>query len=185
MNALNHGLPPGSEPVDPALYCEVVFPHFGDEKFSMPVVIAIKLHRRTPPSHFLSITIEDVASDQIVAIGKDVRFNPHNVPDDSLEWKRTAIDVGANPIHHNSNLPFRRKHPLPRGGVAGWKGFFGRLVDDCFPFSTFLPSEQLSLSAKPIGYVGARDAVLLPFFPVEVRQFCNLFARGPGPSVPV
>jgi hypothetical protein len=43
-----------------------------------------------------------------MTIREDVRVHDHQVPDDALDWKSTAVDFRANPFHDNANSAFVR-----------------------------------------------------------------------------
>jgi len=114
VDALDHGISPGSKPVDPTLHGVVVFPNLGGEKIAAPVVIPQRLHRRAQPNAFPSVAIQNLAGHGVMAIGKNVRLHHHGVSNNPPDRELAAVDFGANSFHDNANPPFRREHLFSR-----------------------------------------------------------------------
>jgi len=47
-----------------------------------------------------------------MTIGKDVRLYDQELPDCTLDRKRTAVNFGSNSFHNNPYPPFRWEHPF-------------------------------------------------------------------------
>lgn len=110
VDPLDHGISPGLEPVDPAFHRVVAFPDLRGGKTAAPTVVTHPAHRCAPPSLFRIVTIQHFARDGIVTVGRDVRFHDHEVPDDTLGWKRSAVNLGPNAFHDNADPPIFWEH---------------------------------------------------------------------------
>src|SRR5262249_47141383 len=96
--------------VQPGLYAISVVSKLGHTKASLPAVIAYGNHDTFCPARFTCPAIAQHSAQQVMAIGKDIRFNYHLLTYGAVNGK-SAGDLGwLDPLNNHSSPPRFRIH---------------------------------------------------------------------------
>ena len=84
---------PGFEVIDPALDGVLPAPDLRSGEAAGEAVVRQRLHRRARVCRVARAPVQHPAQDGIVAVGENVRFDPHDVAHHSLRREAAAIDL--------------------------------------------------------------------------------------------
>jgi hypothetical protein len=95
---------PSLETIDPTFHGVLIPAQHLDGKFATPTIIAEWLHRRR--LQFLHVLpIQNLTSDLIMAIGKNIGLHKHCLSNNALDGEPAAIDLRRNVLNYDPASP--------------------------------------------------------------------------------
>ena len=96
---------PRSERIDPPAHGVEMRPHLANREAPAVAVVAELDHRRLTPRPIPRPSEHDDRGDQVMAVGKDIGLDDHDITDDPLDRERAVIDPRPDRLDNGPLTP--------------------------------------------------------------------------------